>query len=89
MTGATISASPNPILHGPTDGKTTVTWDTHGNGSGKVYVSHDGSPEQLFASGDSGSEAVGWIKAGVTYKFSLYQDPSHKLLASTQVTHQK
>ena len=38
----------------------------------EVWVSQDGGTEQLFVSGDSGSQQVPWIARGSTYEFRLY-----------------
>jgi hypothetical protein len=68
-----LSAAPNPV---PADdqelGATTISWATDGPPGGDVYVSEDGGPERLFASGTSGSEPAGWICRGVKYEFYLY-----------------
>jgi hypothetical protein len=84
---APISATPNPIKGGPTEGTTTISWDTKGEGEGDVYVSQNGAPEKLFASGNTGSKAVSWIRQGSKYQFTLYQHSSHKSLGQVQVTH--
>lgn len=84
---ASISASPNPVLHGPENGTTMITWDSHGQDA-EVYVRHGDEPEQLFAKGSTGSESVNWIQAGTKYEFLLYKNPSHEVLAKVEVTHQ-
>ncbi len=82
-----ISATPNPIKGGPTEGTTTISWDTKGVGEGDVYVSENETPEKIFASGKTGSKTVSWIRQGSKYQFTLYQHSSHKLIGQVQVTH--
>ncbi len=89
VSGATISASPNPILHGPEEGTTTITRDTHANGAGRVEVSRNGAPKQLLSHKHTGSQTVKWIRTGLSYEFDLYQTPSHKLLSKVNVLHQR
>jgi hypothetical protein len=87
---ATITASPNPVATGEGPGTTTVTWNTGDGSAGQVFVSEDGAPETLFASGSAGSVAAPWIQAGKTFEFRLYAGTEHaKVLAKTQVTGQK
>jgi hypothetical protein len=71
-----LSAAPNPV---PADdeelGITTITWTTESGGD--VYVSEDGGPERLFASGTRGAEEAAWICRGVVYEFHLYPSNAH------------
>ena len=88
--GASITASPNPVPVSQAPGTTTVTWNTGDGSAGQVYVSKDGAAEALFAGGPSGSAAAPWIEAGKTFEFRLYAGTEHtKMLAKTQVTGQK
>jgi hypothetical protein len=89
--GATITASPNPvILVGDGPGTTTITWNTGDGSAGTVYLVKDGGPEAPFASGVPGSAPAPWIEAGKTYEFRLYAGTEHaKMLAKTQVTGHK
>jgi hypothetical protein len=50
QTGATISATPNPVPAGGGTGTTTISWTTGDGSEGLVYVSENGQAEQLFAS---------------------------------------
>jgi hypothetical protein len=87
---ATITASPNPVHTGERNGTTTITWNTADGIAGQVYVSVDGSPEGLFATGSQGSAPAPWIQAGKTFEFRLYAGTEHAtVLAKTQVTGQK
>ncbi|MFL5241594.1 MAG: hypothetical protein ACJ8FY_05755 [Gemmataceae bacterium] len=85
-----ITAIPNPVPGGTGKGTTKITWRT-GNGSvGQVYVSADGKPEKLFATGSEGSKEAPWIRAGVNHEFRLYAGQEHKeMLASVSVTQSK
>jgi LasA protease len=77
-----------PVGQGP--GITTVSWNTGDGTAGQVYLSKDGGPEAIFASGTPGSASAPWIEAGITYEFRLYAGTEHaKMLAKTQVTRQK
>jgi hypothetical protein len=88
--GATITASPNPVPAGQAAGTTTISWNMADGSAGQVYVSVDGEPETLFGSGASGSAPAPWIQAGKMYEFRLYAGTEHaKILAKTQVTSQK
>ena len=89
--GATITASPNPvILVGDAPGTTTITWNTEDGSAGTIYLSKDGGPEGPFASGGPGSAPAPWIEAGKTYEFRLYAGTEHtKMLAKIQVTGHK
>ena len=87
---ATISASPNPVAIGEGPGTTTVTWNTGDGSSGQIFVTEDGSPERMFASGPTGSVPAPWIQAGKTFEFRLYSGTQHTtVLAKTQVTGRK
>ena len=87
---ATITASPNPVTTGEGPGTTTITWNTGDGTTGQVYVSEDGAPETLFATGSTGSAPAPWIQAGKTFEFRLYARTEHaKVLAKTQVTGRK
>jgi hypothetical protein len=87
---ATIAASPNPVTTGEAPGTTTITWNTGDGSMGQVYVSEDGTPENLFATAPKGSAPAPWIRAGKMFEFSLYAGTEHaKVLAKTRVTGRK
>jgi hypothetical protein len=51
-----------------------------------VFVSEDGSPEKLFASGISGQQDAPWIQPAHRYDFRLYAGTSHgEVLATVTV----
>src|SRR5215469_7966576 len=78
---AALSAWPNPVPLGGNPGKTTISWS-----GGKVYVSMDGGNEVLFAEPRQGSKVAGWILAGSSYEFRLYNSDHTELLAKHTVT---
>jgi predicted small lipoprotein YifL len=87
---ATVTASPNPVAITEGPGTTTITWNTGDGTTGQVYVSEDGAPETLFATGSTGSAPAPWIQKGKTFEFRLYAGTEHtKLLSKTQVTGRK
>ena len=85
-----LAAEPNPVpWTGPELGVTTSSWIAGASDGGEVYVSTDGGPERLFASGDRGSATAGWICRGATYVFGLYAGTSHQnAVTSITVTRQ-
>ena len=88
--GATITASPNPVQTSQGLGTTTITWNTGDGTAGEVYVYDEDGHEGLLAKGPAGSAAARWIQAGKTAEFRLYAGYEHaKVLARTQVTGQK
>jgi hypothetical protein len=60
---ATITAPPNPVTIGEGPGTTTMTWNTGDGTKGEIYVSEDGGPEKLFATGATGP-ALGSLDPG-------------------------
>ena len=83
----TISASPNPIQPGTKLETTTISWNAEGYDSAEVFVSDNGTPEKLFASGPSGTKTAPWIAVGFRYDFRLYATSARKeLLATVTVT---
>jgi hypothetical protein len=82
-----IQADPNPVKEGPQPGKTVVRWDAGMHSGGQVYVSRNGKPETLFATGHQGSVDAPWLKNEQVYDFNLYAGMDHKtLLATVRVT---
>src|SRR5260370_23635519 len=51
---ARIIALPEQVPVGRTVGFTEITWDTGDGSEGQVYISVDGEPETLFATGPRG-----------------------------------
>ena len=85
-----LSASPNPVPAGSTPGRTKIKWSTGLSPTAEVYVSTNGEPEVLFATGAEGSLEAPWIQTGMTYEFRLYAGNEHKnVLARVVVTRKK
>src|SRR5207253_8478655 len=69
---ASLAAFPERVPVSRTVGFTEIVWNT-GNGSeGELYVSVNGEPETLFATGPCGSKHAPWILTGSSYEFRLY-----------------
>jgi hypothetical protein len=83
-----LTASPNPVpADGQMHGTTTVAWTLGQSEFGEVYVSTDGGPERLFASGSNGAQDAPWITSGSSYDFRLYRGTAHQeRLATLAVT---
>jgi len=86
QTGPTIRATPNPVPAGSGMGTTTISWTTGAGSEGRVYVSADGQPEQLFSTTPQGSADAPWVQAGKSYEFRLYDAAHAKLLGKIVVT---
>lgn len=82
-TGATITASPNPVAAGSGNGTTTISWNVGNGTTGQVYVSVNGAADTLFAEGASGSATASWITSGATYAFKLYGGTNHTTVAAS------
>jgi hypothetical protein len=84
---AILTASPNPIPAEAGLGATKIGWSTGDGSWAQVYVSVDGGPEKLFASGAEDFAEAPWIKNGRTYEFRLYSGTEHtRCLATIKVT---
>ena len=62
-------------------GSAMVTWHTTDGSPGRIYVSHDGGAEVLFAQGSDGAQNAPWIVAGSRYQFRLYTTSSGSIPA--------
>lgn len=83
----TISASPATVnvLAGSL-GTSRICWNSNVSNS-QVYVSTNGSAEQLYAQGTSGCQDAPWIQIGYNYDFNLYAGTAHSnRLAQVRVT---
>ncbi|MHB1843967.1 MAG: hypothetical protein ACYCWW_03905 [Deltaproteobacteria bacterium] len=87
VTGS-IDAVPSRLLLAPgATASTNLHWSVSGTPTGEVWVSAAGAPEQLFASGASGSQSAPWIALPGPYVFSLYAGSAHQTrLAYVSVT---
>ena len=66
-----------------TRGSAVVVWHTTDGSPGRIYVSHDGGAEVLFAQGSDGAQNATWIAAGSRYQFRLYTASSGSIPAET------
>ena len=82
----TIAATPERVEVSGGSGSTDIVWNT-GNGSmGFVFVTANGRPPVLVATGRQGSRVISWIRTG-SYVFELSGDAErHTLLASVTVS---
>jgi hypothetical protein len=78
-----LIAIPNPVPAGVTSGATEISWGL-GAGTGKVLMSVGGNPPTEFAVGSGGTLPTA-IRAGSTYRFSLYSDKAPDVLIATVV----
>ena len=83
---STLTASPNPVPACEGISKTTISWNTDDESTGKVYVSRNGGEESLFAVASRDSAVANWIHKGSSYEFRLYNSDHTKLLAKVAVT---
>jgi tRNA (mo5U34)-methyltransferase len=81
-----LTATPNPVVAKDSLGATTISWSTGTGQVGQVFVACDGGEEKLLTEQAFGTQLVPWIKAGSTYRFSLYEGTDQTtLLASVEV----
>lgn len=69
---ASLIAFPLQVPVGGIMGATEITWSTGDDCVGEVYVSVNGGPEMLFATGPQNSKEAPWILADQSYEFRLY-----------------
>ena len=85
----TAPVTADPITSGSEGGSTQIVWDTGDGSVGEVYVSVDGGPETLFATGARGSQEAPWVGAGSSYEFRLYRGTGRAALLGTVVVRHK
>jgi hypothetical protein len=77
-----ITATPETVKVSDDSASTDIAWNT-GNGSkGFVFVTANGRPPVLIATGNEGSRVISWIRRG-TYVFDLYGDAKRRTLLAT------
>ena len=77
-----ITATPQTVKVGDDSASTDIAWNT-GNGSkGFVFVTANGRPPVLIATGNEGSRVISWIRRG-NYVFDLYGDAERRTLLAT------
>jgi hypothetical protein len=57
-----------------------VTWQAANGSNAYIFVSKDGAPPQLFASGPRGQQDAPWIEEGARYTFRMYADDRQEML---------
>ncbi len=76
-----ITATPKRVKVSDEAASTDIAWNT-GNGSeGFVFVTANGRPPVLVATGNEGSRVISWIRRG-NYVFELYGDPERRTFLS-------
>src|SRR5215204_2845149 len=90
---ATIFADPNPVgVYNPfAGGETTITWDMEEDGSGKVWLSINGLPEETELPGQEALGAqTGTLPLQVRhlnlYKLTLYRYDDDAVMANVLVS---
>jgi hypothetical protein len=77
-----ITATPETVKVSDDSASTDIAWNT-GNGSkGFVFVTANGRPPVLIATGNEGSRVISWIRRG-NYVFDLYGDAKRRTLLAT------
>jgi hypothetical protein len=77
-----ITATPQRVKVSDDFASTDIAWNT-GNGSkGFVFVTANGRPPVLIATGNEGSRVISWIRRG-NYVFDLYGDAERRTLLAT------
>ena len=63
-----ITATPERVKVGNDFASTDIAWNT-GNGSkGSVFVTANGRPPILVATGNEGSRVIPWIRRGISFR---------------------
>ena len=83
---ARITATPQRVKVSDGFAGTDISWNTGDGSMGFVFVSANGRPPVLVATGNEGSRVISWIRRG-NYVFELYGDAGRRtLLASVNVS---
>jgi hypothetical protein len=83
---ARITATPERVKVSDGLASTDISWNTGDGSMGFVFVTANGRPPVLVATGNEGSRVISWIRRG-NYVFQLYGDAGRRtLLASVNVT---
>jgi len=79
---ARITAAPERVKVSDGSANTNIAWNTGDGSLGFVFVTANGRPPVLVATGNEGSRAISWIRRG-TYVFELYGDAERRTLLSS------
>lgn len=83
---ARITATPDRVKASNGSASTDIAWNTGDGSKGFVFVTANGRPPVLVATGNEGSRGISWIRRG-NYVFELYGDVERRtLLASDNVS---
>lgn len=77
-----ITATPEHAKITAGSGNTNVVWNTGDGSMGFVFVTANGRPPVLVATGSEGSRVLSWIGKG-NYVFELYGDTQRRTLLGT------
>ena len=81
-----ITATPDRVKVGGDSASTNIAWNTGNGSNGFVFVTANGRPPVLLATGNEGSRVISWIRKG-DYVFELYGDAERRtLLAAVTVS---
>jgi hypothetical protein len=79
---ATITATPDRVKIIGGSATTNVAWNTGGGSTGFLFVTANGQPPVLVATGTEGNQTLSWIQKG-SYVFGLYEDAERRTLLAT------
>jgi hypothetical protein len=77
-----ITATPERVKVGDGSASTDIAWNTGDGSIGFVFVTANGRPPVLVATGKEGSRVISWIRKG-NYVFELYGDAERRTLLAT------
>ena len=77
-----ITATPQRVKIGGDSASTNIAWSTGNGSNGFVFVTANGRPPVLLATGNEGSRVISWIRKG-DYVFELYGDAERRTLLAT------
>ena len=75
-----ITATPERVKVSDGFASTDIAWNTGDGSNGFVFVTANGRPPVLLATGNEGSRVISWIRRG-NYVFELYGDAERRTLA--------
>src|SRR5437762_11036112 len=79
---ARITATPEGVKVSDDSASTDISWNTGDGSMGFVFVTANGRPPVLVATGNEGSRVISWIRRG-NYVFQLYGDAGRRTLLSS------
>src|SRR5205823_13319327 len=79
---ARITATPERVKVSEGSSSTDISWNTGDGSTGFVFVTANGRPPVLVATGKEGNRVISWIRRG-NYIFQLYGDAERRTLLSS------